>query len=137
MEFNRKDFKNVCLTECLGDEMFQRTKKVYEFLKTQDEPLFPIEIAKATGFVFHSRRYGFDSIEYHKVVKPLHWLHEMGLIDRIAIEEKVTITCDEGEGFFKEETMEYNGRIWTTSYWVEGKDATKEITSVRYKWFAK
>ena len=134
MEFNRKDFKNVCLTECLGDEMFQRTKKVYEFLKTQNEPLFPIEIAKATGFVYHSKWSGLDSIEYHKVVKPLHWLYGMGLIDRIAIEEKITITCD--KGFVKEETMEYNGRIWTTSYWVD-KDEPKEITSVRYKWFAK
>lgn len=134
MEFNRKDFTKVCVTECLGDEMFQRTKKVYEFLKTQNEPLFPIEIAKAMGFVYHSRWSGLDSIQYHQVVKPLHWLHGMGLIDRIAIEEKITVTCD--KGFFKEETMEYNGRIWTTSYWVD-KDEPKEITSVRYKWFVK
>lgn len=134
MEFNRKDFKNVCLTECLGDEMFQRTKKVYEFLKTQNEPLFPIEIAKATGFVYHWRS-GLDSIRYHEVVKPLHWLYGMGLIDRIVIKEKITVTCD--NGFLKVESMEYNGRTWTTSYWVDGKDETKEITSVRYKWFAK
>lgn len=133
MEFNRKDFTKVCVTERLADEMFQKTKVIYEFLKTQNKPLFPIEIAEATGFVYHSKWSG-DSVLYHQVVKSLYWLYNMGLIDRVKVEEKITIpTCG---GHYKEETMEYKGRIWTTSYWVD-EEGTKEITSVRYKWFAK
>ena len=128
MEFNRKDFTKVCVTERKADEMFQKTKVIYEFLKTQNKPLFPIEIAEATGFVYHY------SVLYHQVVKSLYWLYNMGFIDRIKVEEKITIPTYGGH--FKEETMEYNGRIWTTSYWVD-EEGTKEITSVRYKWFAK
>lgn len=124
------EFAKVCVTFHDGMEMYDRTMKVLTFLNTHKGQEFsPTELADALGYDCESTYFG--RIIYHeKVVKPLHWLLEMGFVDRNTYTERITINL----GYQKRvkdikiiDGVEYVGYIYKS---------TKEIDSVSYKWFA-
>lgn len=125
------EFAKVCVAFHDGMEMYERTLKVLTFLGAhRGQEFSPIELADALGYGRESTYYG--RIIYHeKVVKPLHWLLEMGFVERNAYTERITIDLG-----YKQKVkdvkiingVEYVGYIYKS---------TKEVDKVSYKWFVR
>ena len=124
-----KEFSQVCVAFGEGMEMYDRTMKVLDFLSNNKGKEFsPTEIANALGYGFDTAYWG-RIVCKDKVVKPLHWLLQMGLVGRNGYTEKVTIDI----GYKKKikdvkiiNGVEYVGYIYTS---------TMDVDSTSYKWF--
>ena len=132
MEMTMKNFAQVCVAFNDGLEMYERTEKVYNFLKENKGKEFsPKAIAKALGFFHHSDYFDDDFIYHDQVKNPLHWLLRMGLVGRT--EHKEIITIDNPYPTKVKDVKVINGVEYVGYIY---KD-TIEVTSKSYTWFAK
>ncbi len=121
-----KNFDEINESARRAKEQFERTFKIYEALKKMNEPATPSEIAKVVDYTIYSG--------YHSVVKPLFWLREMGLVDRMSYEEEIAIPCRYG-GYYKEDVRMIDGKKYTHTEWVKADSRIKKVT--RHKWYVK
>lgn len=124
------EFAKVCFAFKEGMEMYERTMKVLAFLSANRGKEFsPTEIADALDYA-HNSVFSGRIIYHEKVVKPLHWLLEMGLVGRNTYTERITVDLG-----YKQKVkdvkiingVEYVGYIYKS---------TKEVDKITYKWFA-
>ena len=131
------EFRNVCVAFNEAYEMFERTEKIYNFLKNEaTEKMTPTEIALALDYTFTWDKYDTKEVLLGRVVKPLYWLLKMGLVDREPYTKKYTFdTYCYGGGHWVTDEKVINGITYTAKIWKEEKSYEKEF--IMYRWFAK
>lgn len=132
MEMTIRNFGTVCEALKNGLEMYDRTEKVYNFLKAhKGEEFSPKEIAKGIGFCRKSFCSDTEFIYHEQVVHPLHWLLQMGLVGKT--EHKEIITIENPYPTRVKDVKIINGVEYVGYVY---KD-TIEVTSKSYTWFVK
>lgn len=130
----KKEFTDVNRSAQNAKEQFERTFKVYNFLKEhKGEQFRPKELAEKIGFVTTLGGYLMPKqtyIEHSKVVRPLYWLKAMGLVNYDEVREPIEI---EAWGY-RTKTKEVDGEIYTRRYFAKGEKETI-MTSKKY-WYA-
>ena len=127
--FNFSDFCHNCITARDGLEMYDRTSQVLAALKACDKPVTPTELAEVFNDLFAKERFGAEPSSM--MIKPLHWLLKLGLVDR----ESYTLTIKMPKWYagYETKTVTIDGIVYQARVPVKGD--TKEVTC--YRWFAK
>lgn len=127
-----REFAKECISFKDAMRMYDRTMKVYDFLKTCTEPLSPTEIAERLTEISTLERDYYKRYWYKEdVTNPLHWLLGMGLVGRE--EYKTTIHIDT-YGHYRIDRKVIDGQTYIAKVWTDG-GFDKEVTL--YKWYAK
>lgn len=137
MTVNVNDFKKVCATFNEGYEMFERTEKIYNFLKASKEKMTPTEIALALGYSY--KWFNDEDVALiGRVSKPLHWLLEMGLVEKEPYSKTYTFETEwYGKEYWVQDEKIIDGITYTAMIRKEREGDTFEETFTLYKWFAK
>lgn len=125
------EFSKVCVSFAEGMVLYNKTMTIYNFLNDHRGKKFsPKEIAETLGYGWNLDNEKDKNIFTGQVVKPLHWLLEMGVIKRDSY--TTTITIPTNDGYYKKDVKIIDGIEYTAKIWVGG-DIEKEVTS--YKWY--
>ena len=123
-----KKFEEVSNVYSYAKELCKRTLNVYTALKEMNEPSRLKDIADYMKFFI------YDNVpNAARVVNPLYWLKEMGLVDYEEREEIIEYKSMYGHYEYYEKT-DNDGIVWSGRKWRDDGEPIRRIVKIKY-WY--